>query len=129
MSAEKEPVAAPPGAVLIDDGYSLSGVLQDDESRLPPVTIVYRPALPEVVLDYRNRDRDTGDKAKAAMIDLLAPRITSWSGVFRRDPSGNFVPVDYTRERLGQLPQPYLDKAVEYVCGYRPGRWDADAKN
>lgn len=131
------------GLCVIDDGYTLRAEVgaTNDPSR-PKVTIVYRPALPERVYEYRRQlaEAVSGIDRLNCIVSVLNEHIQSWSGVIRMTPTGKqAVKFDPGDSRVpGTLGDPavrralgveYLDGMLNYVCGYLTGRWEEDAKN
>lgn len=133
MAEDKPPVRFD-GLCVIDDGYTLVGVLQDSAGELPKVEVRYRPALPEVLYDYRLKDRTTGQAQLNAVIEILDSHVESWSGVFRRSPTGP-VPVKWAKGLLAEpavrraIGANYIDQMFNLVVGFTPGRWEEELKN
>lgn len=129
------------GLLVIDDGYTLSGLIRPD--RRPPVRVVYRPALPEAVYEYRMRSARAASGAERleAVLWLLEAHLDSWDGIRRPVAGAASSPVPFKPGPAGTqsalrdpavrkaLGTEYLDEMVNLVTGYTPGEWEADRKN
>lgn len=132
------------GVCLIDDGYTLSGVVGDADKK-GQMTIVYRPCQPDDTYKYRRQVQvaqfaNDGKAHLAAVADLLNDHIESWTGLYAMSAAGR-RPVPFVKgtpaapgsfgdvKVLRTLGAAFLDEMVNYVTGYALGQWVADSKN
>lgn len=152
-TTKREPDRAVGALFCIDDGYTLKGLLKDDEKpelrKRPTVDIWFRPALPEVVFDHQMSIAKTANGAERMAIKkaLIESHLVKWDGVWkRRSPlslgePGEPVHVDFkpsSAKEKGSLDDPsvrrglgadYIDQIVGYILMYEPGMWETDEKN
>lgn len=108
---------------VILDGFTLDGEFPG-KGYCPAVKFKYRPALPEVVLHYLQRDKPSGQEAAKLMAALLKDHLVEWEVEDPLHP-GQMAPI--TVENLLKIPQVLLTYLVNEVCSYND--WKDDAKN
>lgn len=110
-------------SIIIRDGFTMAGAIPA-RGPYPALNFRYRPALPEDVYEFLEAKKNTGKARLAATVALIHKYLISWDVV---DDAGEQVVAK--PEVLRVVPQWYLEKIIDRVCGYTVEDESADLKN
>lgn len=111
-------------AKLILDGYTLDATIPA-KGPWPAVSIRYRPALYEEVMEYLAQVGRAPGKAQGKIaFAFLKEHLVGWD---IQNAAGNAAEVSV--ENIARLPQPYVQAMIDQVIGYGEAQEAQDLKN
>lgn len=109
-----------------NDGYTRTGFWRWGEGPTQVIGFKYRPALPERAYEYGLASKRTGQEKTTETVALLGEHLVGINGVV--DENGKSV-LKITEDVLRRLPQPFLERALDCICGYTYEELADDLKN
>ena len=104
-------------SLLINDGFTLDGLIQATPGLHEAVRFKYRPALPERVAAYFLEKSSATAKPLAAEIKLLKEQMVEW------DASDGTTPLPLDDRIFRRVYYPALQVLVQHVIGYSATDW------
>jgi hypothetical protein len=111
-------------SILIRDGYTFKGRIEERAGLWPEVHFEYRPALQVQANDYLTRPRRNGEEATAADVELVARHLVRWDATAE---DGALLPIK--ADTLRGIWQPVIQIFINHILGYTASEQAADAGN
>lgn len=109
---------------VIQDGYTFTATLEPI-GPWEPMTIRYRPALPEDVMEFNyQREQFKGRGQMKVIVEFIRKHLVGWDN---QSTAGEIRPI--AEEHIRRLAIPYQMQIIDHLLGYGKIQDGADAKN
>lgn len=109
---------------IIQDGYTFTATLEP-VGPWAPLTVRYRPALPEDVMEFNyQREQHKGKGQIKVIADFILRHMLGWDN---KTPAGEVRPI--ALEHVRRLAIPYQLQLIDHLLGYGKVEEAADQKN